>query len=154
MSANNLASPEALKAVNKSMFEKIVVSDDDDSDDDSDSEDDDDSEDEAEPCEELKIIQLTESDGGSLDNIAFGFDILPTLVQLDTFSSPSTSSISEIFDEPVKEEEASEDNKMEANYEQMKVDELRKIVSDRNLATKEDVKKLKKPELLVLLKKV
>jgi hypothetical protein len=35
----------------------------------------------------------------------------------------------------------------------MKVDELRKVVSDKNLSTKEEVKKLKKPELVALLKK-
>ena len=39
------------------------------------------------------------------------------------------------------------------SYDQMRVDDLRKIVSDKNLATKDDVKRLKKPELLVLLKK-
>jgi hypothetical protein len=39
------------------------------------------------------------------------------------------------------------------SYDQMKVDDLRKIVTDKNLSTKEEVKKLKKPELLVLLKK-
>ena len=38
------------------------------------------------------------------------------------------------------------------DYEHTKVDDLRKIVSDKNLATKEEVKKLKKPELLALLK--
>ena len=43
--------------------------------------------------------------------------------------------------------------KNESNYEQMKVDDLRKIVTDKNLSTKEEVKKLKKPELLLLLKK-
>jgi len=43
--------------------------------------------------------------------------------------------------------------KNESNYEQMKVDDLRKIVADKNLSTKEEVKKLKKPELLLLLKK-
>ena len=44
--------------------------------------------------------------------------------------------------------------KSDVNYEQMKVDDLRKIVADKNLATKDEVKKLKKPELLILLKKV
>jgi hypothetical protein len=39
------------------------------------------------------------------------------------------------------------------NYEQMKVDDLRKIVTDMNLAVKDEVRKLKKPELLALLKK-
>jgi hypothetical protein len=35
----------------------------------------------------------------------------------------------------------------------MKVDDLRKVITDKNLATKEEAKKLKKPELLQLLKK-
>jgi hypothetical protein len=35
----------------------------------------------------------------------------------------------------------------------MKVDDLRKVVSDKSLASKEEVKKLKKPELVALLKK-
>ena len=38
-------------------------------------------------------------------------------------------------------------------YEHMKVDDLRKIVSDKSLASREEVKKLKKPELIALLKK-
>jgi hypothetical protein len=37
--------------------------------------------------------------------------------------------------------------------EHMKVDDLRKFISDKGLATKDEVKKLKKPELLSLLKK-
>jgi hypothetical protein len=36
-------------------------------------------------------------------------------------------------------------------HDQMRVDDLRKLVLDKKLATKEDVKKLKKPELLTLL---
>ena len=36
-------------------------------------------------------------------------------------------------------------------HEQMRVDDLRKIVLDKNLITKDEVKKLKKPELLFLL---
>ena len=36
-------------------------------------------------------------------------------------------------------------------YEQMRVDDLRKLVLEKNLATKDGVKKLKKPELLFLL---
>ena len=38
-------------------------------------------------------------------------------------------------------------------YEQMKIDELRKVATDKNLAPKEEIKRMKKPELLVLLKK-
>lgn len=36
-------------------------------------------------------------------------------------------------------------------HEQMRVDDLRKLVVDNNLSTKDEVKKLKKPELLALL---
>jgi acetylglutamate kinase len=61
-------------------------------------------------------------------------------------SAPQTSSITEITDEPANLVEST-------SYEQMRVDDLRKVVSDKNLATKEEVKKLKKPELLLLLKK-
>ena len=43
--------------------------------------------------------------------------------------------------------------KSNIHYEQLKVDDLRKIVADFGLASKDEVKKLKKPELLVLLKK-
>jgi hypothetical protein len=39
------------------------------------------------------------------------------------------------------------------NYEVMLINDLRKITAERNLATKEEVKKLKKPELIALLKK-
>jgi hypothetical protein len=38
-------------------------------------------------------------------------------------------------------------------HEQMRVDDLRKLVIDKGLSTKEESKKLKKPELLFLLQK-
>ena len=38
-------------------------------------------------------------------------------------------------------------------YEQMRVDDLRKLVLDKQLSSKDEVKKLKKPELLFLLQK-
>jgi hypothetical protein len=44
--------------------------------------------------------------------------------------------------------------KSNIHYEQLKVDDLRKVVADFGLASKDEVKKLKKPELLVLLKKI
>jgi hypothetical protein len=48
--------------------------------------------------------------------------------------------------------EFEQDNKAYILYEQMKVDDLRKVVLDLNLAGKDEAKKLKKPELLILLK--
>lgn len=47
---------------------------------------------------------------------------------------------------------SSEEELQQLNYEHLKVDELRKIALDLNKATKDEVKKLKKPELLYLLR--
>ena len=63
----------------------------------------------------------------------------------DTNVHESDSSSSSSFDES--------QSSIPVNYDSMKIEELRKIVTDRNLATKEESKKLKKPELLSLLKK-
>ena len=41
--------------------------------------------------------------------------------------------------------------KKEEKIENMKIDDLRKMVIDKSLALKENVKKMKKPELLQLL---
>lgn len=67
------------------------------------------------------------------------------LTSSDT-SAPQTSSITEITDESANLVDATA-------YEQMRVDDLRRVASDKHLASKEEVKKLKKPELLQLLKK-
>ncbi len=110
--------------------DKIVVSDDEDESDDSDSSDDDsDSE-----CGENEV------DDTNIEPIPIIFEVLPVL---STTDESSITEITEITDEPLTL----------AAYEQMKVDDLRKIVADKMLATKEEVKKLKKPELLLLLKK-
>jgi hypothetical protein len=70
----------------------------------------------------------------------------------DSTVSETTVTDSTITDSTITDSTVSDATKPES-YEQMRVDDLRKIVSDKNLASKEDVKKLKKPELLVLLKK-
>ena len=67
------------------------------------------------------------------------------LTSSDT-SAQKTSSITEITDESANLVDATA-------YEQMRVDDLRRVASDKHLASKEEVKKLKKPELLQLLKK-
>jgi hypothetical protein len=54
---------------------------------------------------------------------------------------------------PMDDESLHADVNSISAYEHMKVDDLRKIVSDKSLASREEVKKLKKPELIALLKK-
>jgi hypothetical protein len=154
--AHSMASPEALKAAQtqtqaqaqvqaqaKKSQDKIVVSDDEDDDDDSDS----DSESESEGDVD-EIIDINSSEI-PLEMMTFAFEVLPELSTSEPITS--SSSISEITDETLNLE--SLDKNEEVSYESMRVDDLRKIVADKNLSTKEEVKKLKKPELLLLLKK-
>ena len=160
--------------------DKIVVSDDEEDYDDDDDDDDDsetesdtsDSECEAEDTEDIKNIKIDVQEI-QVENripIPISFEVLSyVLSDSSAQSSANESSITEIIDEPTVEEIITEDTikddtikddaikeepiATDEHYEQLKVDELRKVVSDKNLATKEEVKKLKKPELLVLLKK-
>ncbi len=138
-SANHLASPEALQAVN----DKIVVSDDEssgseDDSDDSDDEDDDEIED-VEATREITIINLHDD--------CVNLELIQDIEQISEIIVDSSSV--GLDEESLKIVDIT---KTEANYEQMKVDDLRKVVLDLSLAGKDDVKKLKKPELLVLLK--
>lgn len=161
--------------------EKIVVSDDEeddetDSDDSiSDSDESDDDDDCEEPRDETKNIKFDNLE----QMVPIAFEVLS--VNATSALPDMSSSIIEIMDEPlnlvnllstvtdstvsettigetivtdstVTDSTVSDATKPES-YEQMRVDDLRKIVSDKNLASKDDVKKLKKPELLVLLKK-
>ena len=158
--AQKLASDEAIAAVKRFEQEKIVVSDDENDSDDDDSESDSESDDSLSVSdtesvhgheqlnlnmEELLFEQIprdmehtnvTEL-GDDVLNIVEVINIDDTNVHESDSSSSSDESQSSI---PV-------------NYDSMKIEELRKIVTDRNLATKEESKKLKKPELLSLLKK-
>ena len=132
--ANHLASFEALQAVKRN--EKIVVSDDEeDSDSDSESSDDDD-----EPLS-IKLEEIVTLDFVQIDSSAtpLSTDDLK-IVDLDLDLTPDAAVVD------ITKAEVT-------GVEQMKVDDLRKMVSDSNLATKDEVKKLKKPELLALLKK-
>ena len=181
-SGENLAAPEAVAAAKKFVLEreseneKIVVSDDEeddetDSDDSiSDSDESDDDDDCEEPRDETKNIKF-----GNLEQmVPIAFEVLSVnatsalpdlsssiieimdeplnLVNLLSTVSDSTVSETIVTDSTVTDSTVSDATKPES-YEQMRVDDLRKIVSDKNLASKDDVKKLKKPELLVLLKK-
>ena len=166
---NHLAAPEALIAAQKFSNDKIVVSDDEDSDDD-DSDSDSDSDNEEECNEEIvpvvSIINLQEMNFEK--PIPISFEVLSYVGDNE---KASESSITEIIDVSAGAVDTSavdtsavdisvvdisvvDTSLIEATtYEQMKVDELRKIATDKNLAPKEEVKKLKKPELLLLLKK-
>ena len=154
----HFAAPEALIAARKQEMDKIVVSDDED---DSESESDSDSESEIDSDEDVRVVDL--KDINALRSMTFEPVTIEVLSFVNNESSiANESSITEIIEEPLNLESLNlvntndkqeETNKSEASYEQMKVDDLRKIVTDKNLSTKEEVKKLKKPELLVLLKK-
>lgn len=164
---NNLAAPEAIFSAQKFMNEhsKIVVSDDedDDDDDDSDSDSSDEEDDEVFNTKNIKIVNLQEKSSEQMIPIAF--EVLTCVVGETTTSNvPESSSITEITDEtvniistvvPTTYEHTTADSTTadSTTYEQMKVDELRKVATDKNLASKEEIKKMKKPELLVLLKK-
>jgi hypothetical protein len=166
---NHLAAPEALIAAQKFGNDKIVVSDDEESDDDdSDSESDTDDEDDDECNEEeeviepvVSIINLQEMNFES--PIPISFEVLSYMGDNEKASESSITEIIDVsaglvdtslVDTSVVDTSVVDTSLIDATaYEQMKVDELRKIATDKNLAPKEEVKKLKKPELLLLLKK-
>ena len=164
INANNLASFEALNAVKNIEREKIVVSDDEDTDseDDSDSEEDTDSEegDDDLKTEIVKVIKLQDSNDNGNETLTATFEVLSDILSVNEnvldISVLDVSALdldvstfdTSMVDVSVFSASTSEDT----NYEQMPVNDLRKLVSERNLATKEEVKKLKKPELLVLIK--
>jgi len=177
-SANHLASDEALQAVKHN--EKIVVSDDEDDDDDDDSESEDDSDSESEDDddddativpEELVTLDSLQSSASmqssdsmqgsaSLQTSVVSLELIPDILPLDFESLPTMqvdSSSAVLNDASLKvidlDSSTIDISKSDTViYEQMKVDDLRKVVTDLNLAVKDDAKKLKKPELLALLK--
>lgn len=148
--SDSLASPIALQTA-----QRIEVSDDDtdDDDDDSDTENDTDSDCECSDEEQDKIIEKPIKPIQLNDITLEGVSVLAfEVVDNNNVSQHNTnsSSITEITEDIV--ELGGEDNST-PNYETMKVDDLRTAVVSNSLATKDDAKKLKKPELLTLLKK-
>ena len=152
--SDSLASPIALQTA-----QRIEVSDDDtddddeDDDDDSDTENDTDSDCECSDEEQDKIIEKPIKPIQLNDITLEGVSVLAfEVVDNNNVSQHNTnsSSITEITEDIV--ELGGEDNST-PNYETMKVDDLRIAVVSNSLATKDDAKKLKKPELLALLKK-
>jgi len=148
--SDNLANPIALQTA-----QRIEVSDDDDTDnEDTDSESDTDSECDEECSSEEQCRHDEETTISSkfnditLEEVSvLAFEV----VNNDNDSQDNTSSsITEISDDIV---DLDEESNSVPNYETMKVDDLRTAVVNSNLSSKDDAKKLKKPELLSLLKK-
>ena len=136
ISENSLASDEAINAVRRFEREKIVVSDDSESEDsDSESED---SDDEKDDVDDIKVINLQDTN----EEESVVAEPLVELINIESnFSADADAPTGTGADAAMP------------SYDQMKVDDLRKVVADKGLASKEEIKKLKKPELLVLLKK-
>jgi hypothetical protein len=171
----HFAAPEALVAARKQEQDKIVVSDDEESDSESDSESESDSDEEdGEEQGEIKVVNLRGINVvqmmPSMGLEPVSFEVLSCVNLGNESSVASESSITEIIEEEpldlvnllgktdaeattVEETTLGKNDATKESYEQMKVDDLRKIVTDKNLCTKEEGKKLKKPELLLLLKK-
>ena len=176
--AQKLASDEAIAAVKRFEQDKIVVSDDE-SDNDSDDESDSDSDGDSDSVSDTESVggrdfdplngeaiqinlhmgleqlvfeevprDLEQYENKNVAMTELGDDVLNIVEVINTADatnlsdSDSSSSSSDESQTPAP-----------VNYDAMKIEELRKIVTDRNLATKEESKKLKKPELLSLLKK-
>lgn len=155
--------------------------DDDDSDEESDSEDSDDesgSDSEDEEDAKISIIPSAISQDSSVvslelisDNLTLDFESLPAMTSLDSSSAILNQESLKVVDLDATHTDATHTDatpvdvatsidithadaaKTDIIYESMKVDDLRKIVADLNLAVKDEAKKLKKPELLALLKK-
>jgi hypothetical protein len=176
---HNLASSEAMNLVRKIE----VSDDEDESDSDSESESDSESDSEgdnegdnegenegdnegendekviAQVCQQLNLNDIVQLTNMEMDNehqhssvSVFAFEVLGTSGEVHMpyeSANATTSSISEITDETLSLDTLNTTQ----SYDSMKVDDLRTIVISQNLASKEDARKLKKPELLSLLKK-
>lgn len=147
-------------AVAREENDKIVVSDDEhDSDSDSDIDSDSDSEDDIESDNEeddkvntnvIQVCEVMNGEDSQVQMMSLAFEVLPNSNETRDNSLNTTSTITEITD--ITEEPLSLDNK-EEDINSMKVDDLRKMVIDKQLTSKDEAKKLKKPELLALIKK-
>ena len=166
---NHMAAPEALIAAQKFGNDKIVVSDDEESDEESDDESDEESDEETDDetndeCDEatkpvvVSVINLQEMNFENSPHaptpIPISFEDLSSHDKIDGENEKaSESTITEIIDVSAGLVDTGLVDTTTASYEQMKVDDLRKLATDKNLASKEEIKKMKKPELLILLKK-
>ena len=99
--------------------------------------------------ENTNIIQVCDVINGEsqIQMMSLAFEVLPNSAENNDGLLNTTSTITDITDETLPLENKEED------VNSMKVDDLRKVVVDRQLTSKDEAKKLKKPELLALIKK-
>jgi hypothetical protein len=96
--------------------------------------------------EELQVEELSAPVEASVEAPAHTQDETPAPVPEES-PAPAQGEVSEQGEAPVPA------SKEISKYDDLKVDELRKIVLEKGLGQKEEVKKLKKNELLAVLKK-
>lgn len=138
---NGLASNSAINTVREMMLDKIIVSDSEDSDsEDSDSEDSDSEDSESE--DNGNTIEHFDESNGIINIMPIGDINNDDIIDNSTIED-LTNVIHDLGD-------SSETIK---NFEQMKVDELRKYIIDNKNILSDEAKKLKKNEILALLKK-
>ena len=157
--SKHFATPEALIAARRQEMEKIVVSDDEEDDDDDDSESESDSDEDIDAeCmpvmfEVLSFVNPPAAAASAAAESSISEIMEDTLMEIDFEDLGKSEDVAKVGEDVAKVDEVQSAKGEDLNYDQMRVDDLRKIVSDKNLASKDDVKKLKKPELLMLLKK-
>ena len=106
---------------------------------------------------ETEIDAEAEAEESESETNEVSHELANEVTTLDIIEEIKTIKLDTTMEEPIvnNEEEnklSSEEELQNINYEHLKVDELRKIAVDLNKATKDEVKKLKKPELLYLLR--
>ena len=138
---NGLASNSAINTVKEMMSDKIIVSDSEDSDSEDSNSEDSDSED-SESEDNGNTIEHFDESNGIINIMPIGDINNDDIIDNSTIED-LTNVIHDLGD-------SSETIK---NFEQMKVDELRKYIIDNKNVLSEEAKKLKKNEILALLKK-
>ena len=138
---NGLASNSAINTVREMMSDKIIVSDSEDSDSEDSNSEDSDSED-SESEDNGNTIEHFDESNGIINIMPIGDINNDDIIDNSTIED-LTNVIHDLGD-------SSETIK---NFEQMKVDELRKYIIDNKNVLSEEAKKLKKNEILALLKK-
>jgi len=143
---NGLASNSAINTVKEMMSDKIIVSDSEDSDsEDSDSEDSNSEDSDSEDSE-------SEDNGNTIEHFDESNGII-NIMPIGDINNDDIIDNSTIEDLTNVIHDLGDSSETIKNFEQMKVDELRKYIIDNKNVLSEEAKKLKKNEILALLKK-
>jgi hypothetical protein len=143
---NGLASNSAINTVREMMSDKIIVSDSEDSDsEDSDSEDSNSEDSDSEDSE-------SEDNGNTIEHFDESNGII-NIMPIGDINNDDIIDNSTIEDLTNVIHDLGDSSETIKNFEQMKVDELRKYIIDNKNVLSEEAKKLKKNEILALLKK-